>query len=184
MNLNLNRTLAAVAVMSACVAPATFAAPISWTDWTNASVGIVGGSLTVGLTTVGVTYSGNYSFAQTAGGTNYWSPNAPYLSSRVSNAPGDSGNSDIIGLNAAGTHTITFSSTVHNPLVALVSFNGANVTFAPGSNLNYLSSACGFWGCGSFGSTMRRLKASVTPPVPSPGAPPMVLVCWKWGWLA
>ena len=34
------------------------------------------------------------------------------------------------------------------------------------------------------GSTIRRLNASVTPPVPSPGGPPIVLVCWKWGWLA
>jgi hypothetical protein len=146
------RTLVAAAVVAACTAPAASAATISWADWTNASAGIVGGTLSVGMTSVGVTYTGPYSFAQTSGGTNYWIPNSPYLSGTVSNGPGDSGNSDIIGLSAAGTHTISFSSTVHNPLIALVSFNGANITFAPGSNLNYLSSGCGYWGCGSFGS--------------------------------
>ena len=151
--MNLKQNLAAVAVASACVASSASAATISWADWTNASAGIVGGSLSVGMTSVGVTYTGPYAFAQTSGGTNYWQPNAPYLSSTVSNGPGDSGNSDIIALTAAGTHTISFSSTVHNPLITLVSFNGANVTFAPGSNLNFLSSGCGFWGCGSFGST-------------------------------
>jgi PEP-CTERM motif len=150
--MNLNRALAAIAVASACTAPAAWAAPVSWTDWTTASAGIVGGSLTVGSSTVGVTYTGPYAFAQTSGGTNYWLGNAPYLSSVVSNAPGDSGNSDIIGLSNAGRHTISFSSTVHNPLIALVSFNGANITFDAGSNLNYLSSGCGFWGCGGFGS--------------------------------
>ena len=111
------RTLVAAAVVAACTAPAASAATISWADWTNASAGIVGGTLSVGMTSVGVTYTGPYSFAQTSGGTNYWIPNSPYLSGTVSNGPGDSGNSDIIGLSAAGTHTISFSSTVHNPQI-------------------------------------------------------------------
>ena len=78
-------------------------------------------------------------------GTNYWNPSTPYLSTTVANAPAQT---DIIGLSAAGTSTITFSQPVTDPLIALVSWNGADVTFnAP---IVPLSSGCGFWGCGSF----------------------------------
>ena len=130
-------------------APNAFSASISWTDWTGISsvASAVNGSLTVGLTTVGVTFNGDYSFAQTNGGTNYWSPNSPYLSSTVSNAPTGT---DIIGLSAGGRKTITFSQSVHNPLIALVSWNGNRVDFDAGSNIQYLSSGYGYWGSGSF----------------------------------
>ena len=59
------------------------------------------GSLTVGSSTVGVTYTGPYQFAQTSGGTNYWVPDA-YTSAAVDNGPPDS---DIIALNAGGPKT-------------------------------------------------------------------------------
>ena len=92
------------------------AGTVGWTDWSAAGSNVTG-TMTVGSSTVGVTYSGSYAFAQ-------------------------------LSLSAAGTSTITFSQPVTDPLIALVSWNGADVTFnAP---IVPLSSGCGFWGCGSF----------------------------------
>ncbi len=126
-------------------APAAFAAPAYWTDWTStaATASSVTGSLTVGSTTIGVAYTGPYQFAQTSGGTNYWVPSA-YTSAAVDNGPPDS---DIIALNAGGTKTITFSQSVHNPLIGLVSWNGNTVDF--GAPIAVLSYGPGFWGNGT-----------------------------------
>ena len=94
-----------------------------------------------------MTYTGNYDFAQTAGGTNYWNPGAPYLSGTVSNAPPAS---DIIALARGGTNTITFSQAVLDPIIALVSWNGVTANFS--APIDLLSSGCGFWACGTFGA--------------------------------
>ncbi len=124
------------------------AAPISWTDWTSAPTSSsVLGSLAVGATTVGVSYSGTYSFAQTSGGTNYWTEGvpAPYTGSAlVDNAPPAS---DIIALNAGGLKTISFSQPIVDPLIALVSWNGNTVDF--GEPIEILSFGPGFWGSGT-----------------------------------
>jgi hypothetical protein len=93
---------------------------------------------------VGVTFSGAYSFAQVSGGTNYWAPDTPYLSSTVSNAPPAA---DIIALNTGGTATVTFSQAVTNPLIALVSWNGNTVDF--GVPITFLSYGAGYWGNGT-----------------------------------
>jgi hypothetical protein len=97
-----------------------------------------------GSSTVDVTFTGDYSFAQTDSGTNYWNPSAPYISTEVDNAPPAP---DIIGLNSAGTATITFSETVEDPLVALVSWNGNTVDF--GVPIEILSFGQGYWGNGT-----------------------------------
>lgn len=124
-------------------APAV-AAPAFWTDWTTQAPSQVTGTLQVGSDSVGVTFSGVYSFAQTAGGTNYWNPASPYISSTVDNAPPAS---DIIALNTGGTGTITFSAPVKDPLIALVSWNGNVVDF--GVPIEILSFGQGFWGNGT-----------------------------------
>jgi len=122
------------------------AVPVDWTDWTSTTVGAPGvlGTLTTGGTAVDVSFSGAYSFAQTSGGTNYWSPSAPYISATVSNAPPAS---DIIALSTGGTATITFSQAVQNPLLALVSWNGNTVDF--GVPIVILSYGTGYWGNGT-----------------------------------
>lgn len=137
--------VAAMAILSAISSTNAFAAAVSWTDWTSVSTNAsqVNGSLAVGATNIGVTFSGVYSFAQTSGGTNYWAPSTPYLSSIVSNAPPAA---DIIGLNTGGTATITFSQAVTDPLIALVSWNGNFVDF--GVPIEILSYGPGFWGDG------------------------------------
>jgi len=131
-------------VLVFCPLVAAQAAPVSWTDWTSAASGVVNGSLTFGVDTVAVQFSGTYSFAQTSGGTNYWNPSAPYISATVPNAPPTS---DIIGLNTGGTATITFSIPVQDPLLALVSWNGNTVEF--GVPINILSYGRGYWGSGT-----------------------------------
>jgi hypothetical protein len=138
-------TLLAFAASLAFAAP-TQAVPVNWTDWT--SVGTTApsafGTLTVGASTVNVTYSGSYYDVQTSGGINYWNPAAPYISAAVDNAPPAS---DIIELNVGGTKTITFSQAVVDPLIALVSWNGNIVDF--GVPIEVLSYGNGYWGNGT-----------------------------------
>jgi hypothetical protein len=136
----------AIGVLVATYIEVGQASVVSWTDWTAVSELSSGvfGTLTVGSDTVHVTYSGLYSFAQTSGGTNYWNPSAPYLSTDVDNAPPAA---DIIALNAGGSKTITFSQAVQNPILALVSWNGNTVDF--GETIKILSFGNGYWGGGT-----------------------------------
>lgn len=139
--------LLATALVAALASAPALAAPAYWTDWTSTSsvASAVIGDLTVGSTTVGVTFSGAYSFAQTSGGTNYWASNpAIYTSSTVDNGPTTA---DIVALSAGGTKTITFSQSVHNPLIGLVSWNSNTVDF--GVPINILSYGAGYWGNGT-----------------------------------
>ncbi len=150
---SLSRVLA-FAVVAAAGSP-SYAATVDWANWTSSGTQTVTGNAIAASSTVGVTFSGDYAFAQLNNtGINYWQPSTPYLSAAVSNAPATS---DIIGLSNAGTFTITFSTPVVNPLIGLVSWNGADVTFGGGTDhqtydIQYLSSGCGYWGCGSYGS--------------------------------
>jgi len=144
MNTPLRSLLASVFALS--FTSAAIAAPVYWTDWTSVTAAAPGvlGTLNIGPSTVDVAYSGPYSFAQTSGGTNYWSPSTPYISTAVDNAPPAS---DIIALNAGGAKTITFSAPVEDPLIALVSWNGNMVDF--GVPIDILSYGAGYWGNGT-----------------------------------
>jgi len=135
-----------IALCTALAAPAAFAAPAYWTDWTSALTAASGvtGSIATGTGSVGVTFTGAYAFAQTSGGTFYWTNPATYTSATVDNAPATT---DLIGLSTGGTKTITFSQSVHNPLIALTSWNGNVVDF--GAPIAVLSEGCGYWGCGT-----------------------------------
>lgn len=104
---------------SMAVANSASAGLVNWADWQNAKpntevTGVMGG--------VGITYSGAYAFVQLGAGTNYWTEpdllNTPYTSAVVDNAPTPS---EMIALNQAATHTITFSEAVYNPIIAIVS---------------------------------------------------------------
>jgi len=97
------------------------AAPIIWTDWTGTTTtpkGVVGL-----IDDISVTYTGNYNFVQLGTGPNYWGePNPldlPYTdNSVVDNAPTAS---EMISLYPATTNKITFSETIMNPIMAIVS---------------------------------------------------------------
>lgn len=119
---------------------------VYWTDWTSetsASPGVIG-TLDPGSGAINVAFSGVYSFAQTSGGTNYWNPSTPYISTVVGNAPPAS---DIIALSTGGTVNITFSQAVLDPLIALVSWNFNTVDF--GVPIEILSYGAGFFGSGT-----------------------------------
>lgn len=118
---------------------------VFWTDWTTlVSDSEVSGTMTIDSTTVDVTFNGAYQYAQISGGTNYWNPSAPYISSDVENAPSDP---DIIQLFVGGSATITFSQPVRDPILALVSWNGNVVDF--GVPIEILSFGNGYWGSGT-----------------------------------
>jgi hypothetical protein len=140
------KTLAAVSCCIPLAAGQASAAVVSWTDWTSATTTTAGGTMNVGTTPVGVTITNSvpFAFTQTTGGTNYWNPSTPYLSSTVSNAPSTT---DIIALFGAGTTTINFSAPVLDPLIALVSWNSAVVDF--GVPIQILSFGAGYWGNGT-----------------------------------
>lgn len=112
-------------------------------NWTNSTPSEVSGTLTVGSSTIGVTFSGAYYFAQTSDGINYWNPPAPYISQIVDNAPPTS---DIIGLGSGGYETIKFSEVIQDPIIALVSWNSNTVDF--GVPIEILSYGAGYWGNG------------------------------------
>lgn len=139
--------VAAVAATLGLLTTPAFSAPAYWTNWTDtsAAASMVTGSLTVGSNTIEVSYSGAYTFAQlNNNGTFYWTNPSTYISASVDNAPTTT---DMIALGAGGSKTITFSQSVHDPLIALTSWNDNTVNFD--TPISILSFGCGYWGCGT-----------------------------------
>lgn len=133
-----------------------FTAPsISWVDWTAATTGSPGGSasgfMTIGSTTVNVSYSGDvFNTTQTNGsGTDYYIPISTYTSTIVPNPP-LSGMLAVVGGDAT-VDTITFSQPVTNPFMAIVSQGspGINVDFTFSHPFNILGTGPGWWGSGA-----------------------------------
>jgi hypothetical protein len=123
-------------------------AVVGWADWVQGVAGTDGsatGVMTFEEESVAVTYTGEIAFIQTAGGTNYWSPPSPYVSSVVTNPPPPS---DIIALSQATSKTLTFSKPVADLLFAVVSLNGNGYRFD--HDFDILSYGAGYWGNGTF----------------------------------
>jgi hypothetical protein len=145
--------LMSVVVGGMLLGTGAMAAPTEWTDWVAATVGTPGsamGTITLpGPSTIEVSYSGQVTFAQTSGGTDYWVPSAPYTSSVVGNPPTGS---DIIALTGGTelTNTITFSQPVTDPVMAIVSLGQAGITvrYDFDTPFEILSQGRGFWGDG------------------------------------
>ncbi len=126
---------------------------MGWTTWTSstgANPGTVNGTLTAGSSTVSVTYTGEIDFTQLNNtGTNYYTPATTYSSSGV-NGPTTS---DMIAISGTPgfTDTVTFSSPVTNPLMALVSLgqSGVGTTYAFNTPFTILSQGPGnpYGGC-------------------------------------
>lgn len=121
---------------------------VQWADWTSATTGPAG-SATGTIGSVGVTFSGELWGAQTAGGTNYWSPGGAYISGSVWNAPPAA---DILQCEGgtAGTYTITFSTAVTNPYMAICSLGtpGALSVLTFNQPFTLLSQGPGYFGSG------------------------------------
>jgi MYXO-CTERM domain-containing protein len=128
------------------------AGQVNWVDWTSSSgTGAnqtATGILHLGSTDVTVTYAGEIDFAQTSGGTDFWTGSpSPYTSAAVDNAPDWDGSRDIIALYQTQLRTLTFSQPVDNLFFAVVSLNGNGYVFD--RDFNILSYGCGYWGCGT-----------------------------------
>jgi hypothetical protein len=144
-----------IAIRALCLsvgaAMTVFAAPVVWTDWTaatNGNTGAASGIITPSAgPSIDVAYSGEVFFAQTAGGTNYWNPGTPYMSATVSNAPPAADIVSLIG-GHPGVNTVTFSSPVTNPIMAILSLGqpGFLITYDFDAPFDVLSFGPGYWG--------------------------------------
>lgn len=148
-----------IGALALTVAAASAAhAQVAWTDWTQTGSNAVFGTLVSGSNTVGVNFSGAYSFAQTSCGTDYWAAST-YPATYGANATQAPPGCDIIALNSGGPKTITFSQAVVNPLIALVSWNSQPVvTFS--APLQIVAQGCGYWGCGNIAVSGSAMSAS------------------------
>ncbi len=124
-----------IMVAAACLlalASTVSAAPVYWTDWTQADDAVIGTITGAGPGPVEVTYTGAYLFAVVDNsGANYFTPAASFHDDDVvSNAPALK---DIIGpVGGDDTrHSLTFSAPVVNPVLAIVDLGHKNgpVTF-------------------------------------------------------
>lgn len=134
--------LGAAMVVSASVlstASAAKAGLINWVDWTSTGSNTVGGNIMGN----NVLFNGQYFFAQTAGGTNYWIPNTAYLSATVSNEPPAN---DIIAFSDPGQRSLTFTTAVTDLVFAYVSINTNTYTFD--HEFDLISNGEGFFGSG------------------------------------
>ena len=145
------RVATLVGVLMAAFVHSATAEPITWANWTAATVGASGsasGSIASLAGPMDVVYSGQVSSpTQVGAGRNYWVPSAPYLSSGIDNAPPCC---DIITLTGGSTqvNTVMFSSPVANPVMAIVSLGRPSlpVSYQFGQPFEILSSGPGFWG--------------------------------------
>lgn len=142
--------------MTLVLSTTAWAGQISWTDWKTATPGVPGsatGSITIGSNLINVSYTGDVDFAQTGSGINYWTEGnpKPYTGNTVvDNAPTAS---EMIALSRANiTNTITFSQSVVNPIMAIVSQGRPNLTVSYDFNTAFtvLSEGQGYWGDGYY----------------------------------
>lgn len=134
---------------------------ISWTDWTSGvegENGIATGTISIGSTTVGVTYTGDIAFTQLGlvADFNYWSENGdpkPYTGNTVvDNAPTPY---ELIALTRTGiTNTLTFSEPVRNPILPIVSMGQPDRAVAYDFDIPFtvLSNGVGYWSFANAGN--------------------------------
>ena len=156
----------AAVIMSLATAAAASASTIYWADWTGSYTGgpfTGNATITTPTTTVNVTYTNpaGIAFYQTSGGTDWWTDSthtvrdnatSPFTSSQVDNIPTYT---DIVALQFAGNQTLSFSTTIANPVFSYISLNGNGYAFLD-QDFTILSfgdpsngNACGWWGCGT-----------------------------------
>jgi len=153
--------LIASALVAGTAALPAHAVLYNYVDWTTANANSAAGTITLpDSSTVSVGFAALNAdgspanalspAAQTAGGTNYWNPSAPYLSAEVDNAPPDS---DIIRL-TGGTdarYVVSLSEPIKDPIMAIVSLGqpGLEVLYDFDAPFTIVSQGVGFWGGGA-----------------------------------
>ncbi len=155
----MHRVKRLTAAVAMALAPALASAvPYHYVDWQtiNAAGGTASGVITLpDLSTVNVGFQaispggapGSFLFGQSGCGTNYWNPNAPYISAQVDNAPP---NCELLAL-VGGTnqqYIVTLSEPIKDPIMAIVSLGnpGLNTTYDFDSPFDIVSEGVGFWG--------------------------------------
>jgi hypothetical protein len=151
---------------------------VYYVDWTaaNPAAGTASGVITLpNGDTLGVRFdalnpitnptldiNGAHSFfdgAQTSGGTNFWNPSAPYISTEVPNAPPAS---DIIRLSGGSNtiYTVTLTEPIADPIMAVESLGGANAaTYEFDQPFTLLSNRAGYHGGNA--TTLKQLPGNV-----------------------
>ncbi len=138
-----------VLVAAACLlalAGAVSAAPVYWTDWTEADDAVIGTITGAGPDPVGVTYAGGHLFAVVDNsGANYFTPASSFHDhGLVDNEPALK---DIIGpLGGNNTrHSLTFSAPVVDPVLSIVDLGHKNgpVTFEFEQRFDVVSTGSG-----------------------------------------
>lgn len=138
----------AVILAALLAAPAALSAQAYWADWTTTGPGTVTGDLTTLDGIVGLTYTGPYTFAQTAGGTYTW--DFPIYD--VAGPGTRPSTTDLIALNTAGTHSIRFSKPVVDPFLAIMSLGRTSlpVSYSFADPFTVVSEGLGWWGDGFY----------------------------------
>jgi hypothetical protein len=158
----------AVCFILICLAISGGAAPVSWVDWTLVQVadpGSAAGTMTFGDVSVNVTYSGEvfYTSETNGQGTDYYTPLTTYTSTTVTNPPLGGMISFTVG--GSMVDTLTFSPSVTNPVVVIMSLGspGVNVDLAFNAPFTILSTGTGWWGGGplltSTGNTLHGAES-------------------------
>ena len=157
--------LAAVAGLAVALPAA--AIEIKWTDWigTTGPTTIVGESTSLGEV-IDITYEGTYRFLQTGTGIDYFSPSSPYTDNDVvDNRPPAAEMIAINGGSGALTHTVSFSETVIDPVMAIVSLGQPNLVVTYefiDETFDILSSGTGHWGGAASGSLFQLTPSILT----------------------
>lgn len=132
----------AAAVSLACVSSLAISAPVvNWIDWSSTS----SGTLNIAPNTINVSMTG-----APIGLSNgdYYYNNAATGGTAVTGTYAGLMPSDMIQVNGASTFTLTFSSAILNPYIALVSVGqgGYPVTYSFGAPVSVLSAGGNYWG--------------------------------------
>jgi hypothetical protein len=142
------RTTGVITLAALLAAPAAVNAQAYWADWTTPGIGTVTGDLTTLDGIVGLTYTGPYTFAQTAGGPYTW--DFPIYD--IAGAGSRPSTTDLIALDVAGTHTIKFSTPVVDPFLAIMSLGRTSmpVSYSFSNPFTVVSEGLGWWGDGFY----------------------------------
>lgn len=104
-------------------------ATVVWTNWTAGTISLTSGSATGTMGGVGVSYAGENDCLNC--NTSSWSPATTWQAGPVTNAPPGNSGIQLTGGNAELVDTLTFSTPVLNPVLAIVSLGqpGINASF-------------------------------------------------------
>ncbi|MDN3275964.1 PEPxxWA-CTERM sorting domain-containing protein [Frankia sp. RB7] len=136
------------------------AATVVWTNWTSGTISSTSGSAAGTMGSVAVTYSGENDCLNCY--VSNWSPASTWQGGPVSNAPPGNGSIQLQGGgNPVVTDTITFSTAVLNPVLAIVSLGqgGINASFDFDSTLTFTLAGGG--GSSQWGGVPLQANGSV-----------------------